>query len=173
MSRNEEIIKLYQDNIDIADIQSQFNLSRVSIYNILKKNGLSPNRRSVENLTCKFCGEKFQRIHALTKRQPKGQGGYCSPSCYHADRSRWGEYSSKGGAIARTRNSDDDVKPDPSKHSKKAIQETGIELVGSQVIHHIDGNKNNNDISNLRIFESQSAHMQFHHSLRNKRIKKI
>lgn len=31
-----------------------------------------------------------------------------------------------------------------------------------RVVHHIDGNKSNNDKSNLRVFASQSVHMKHH-----------
>ena len=31
-----------------------------------------------------------------------------------------------------------------------------------EVVHHIDGNKKNNKIENLMIFQSQKEHIQFH-----------
>lgn len=40
-----------------------------------------------------------------------------------------------------------------------------------QVIHHIDGNYENNDIENLHLFDSQSEHITYHNMLK-KIIKK-
>ena len=37
------------------------------------------------------------------------------------------------------------------------------ELTVFEVVHHIDGNKLNNDLYNLQLFSSQSDHMKHHH----------
>lgn len=44
-------------------------------------------------------------------------------------------------------------------------------LSPEQIVHHIDGNKNNNDIKNLYIFSSNSEHASFHCNVRYKHIK--
>lgn len=41
-------------------------------------------------------------------------------------------------------------------------QYLGRELTPTEKIHHIDGNKRNNDISNLRLFASQAEHLAYH-----------
>ena len=38
----------------------------------------------------------------------------------------------------------------------------GRKLRKEEVVHHIDGNKLNNDIDNLELFESKSEHLRFH-----------
>ena len=35
-------------------------------------------------------------------------------------------------------------------------------LLLSEVVHHIDGDTNNNNINNLELFDSKSAHLKFH-----------
>lgn len=44
----------------------------------------------------------------------------------------------------------------------------GRELIGREVVHHIDGNRCNNHASNLLVLESQSVHMRLEHYLRRK-----
>lgn len=38
----------------------------------------------------------------------------------------------------------------------------GRKLTKTEVVHHIDGDKNNNDISNLKLFSNISEHVKFH-----------
>jgi len=38
----------------------------------------------------------------------------------------------------------------------------GKELRSEEVVHHIDGNKLNNEISNLMLFPTKSAHAKYH-----------
>lgn len=38
----------------------------------------------------------------------------------------------------------------------------GYKLKSTEVIHHIDGDKSNNDISNLKYFRTKSDHTKFH-----------
>lgn len=48
------------------------------------------------------------------------------------------------------------------QHRIVAEQILGRSLLPGEVVHHIDGNKRNNDPRNIRIFDSQSAHVKFH-----------
>ena len=50
-------------------------------------------------------------------------------------------------------------------HRIVAEQMLGRPLHEGEVVHHIDGNKRNNDPSNLRVFSSQSEHAKFHKDL--------
>jgi len=36
-------------------------------------------------------------------------------------------------------------------------------LTKEEVVHHIDGDKSNNDINNLRLFPNKKEHAKFHH----------
>lgn len=42
-------------------------------------------------------------------------------------------------------------------------------LKPGQVVHHIDGDRSNNDPSNLMVFDSHAEHTQFHHQLRREK----
>jgi len=44
-------------------------------------------------------------------------------------------------------------------------EEIGRYLTGREVVHHIDGDKSNNVLSNLNLFDSNSTHMSYAHRL--------
>ena len=48
------------------------------------------------------------------------------------------------------------------EHRRVAEQILGRSLKPGEVVHHIDGNKRNNDPSNLHVFASQSEHASYH-----------
>lgn len=50
-------------------------------------------------------------------------------------------------------------------HRRMAVFKLGRQLRPGEVVHHIDGNKRNNDPKNLMIFESQKAHAKYHQEL--------
>lgn len=50
------------------------------------------------------------------------------------------------------------------KHRFVMEQHFGRNLLPSEIVHHIDGNKLNNDISNLMLLNDIKAHRQFHNS---------
>lgn len=51
-----------------------------------------------------------------------------------------------------------------SRHSHRTVAERilGRPLKPGEIVHHIDGNKRNNDPSNLMIFSSQKEHAAWH-----------
>ena len=52
-------------------------------------------------------------------------------------------------------------------HRAVAEQILGRPLRPGEVVHHIDGNKLNNDPSNLMVFASQSEHAKYHMMLKS------
>lgn len=50
------------------------------------------------------------------------------------------------------------------RHEHRVVAELLLErsLMPGEVVHHIDGNKRNNDVNNIRVYKSQSEHAKFH-----------
>lgn len=55
-------------------------------------------------------------------------------------------------------------------HRVVAEQMLGRPLEKGEIVHHIDGNKRNNDPSNLMVFKNQSEHARWHASHRKEVI---
>lgn len=54
------------------------------------------------------------------------------------------------------------------RHEHRVVAERllGRALMPGEVVHHIDGNKRNNCIQNIRVYKSQSEHAKFHSELK-------
>ena len=59
------------------------------------------------------------------------------------------------------------------EHRLKVEEALGRYLTPKEVVHHIDGNKQNNDISNLMVFCCNSAHHRFHNNPDNVKPEEI
>jgi hypothetical protein len=160
-----EIAAHYQKGVPISQLSTLANMSRPSIYAALRRTNNPVNRKKLLHLTCKFCNEHFIRCSSHVKGE---EGGYCSPACFHADRSRSGDYSPQGGANIKVNNELGliETKPSWGRISRITLTESGLYLNPGQVIHFIDLDSTNTAIENLRVFNSEVEHMQFHHQLR-------
>lgn len=124
-----------------------------------------------QKFICATCGKVFYKIP--TDRRCKTT--YCSRACYMpalAARNR--EQNSRGQtpeAKEKLRNAHL-IEPDLRKtytkihgrhtHRIVAEQMLGRPLKEGEVVHHIDGNKQNNSPENLMVFASQSDHAKWH-----------
>ena len=147
-TRDKQILEQYAANVDISILCTTFNLSRVSIYNVLKKHGIKPARKSESPVTPAVCA--YCTIDFMTPTSQPRQ--YCSCRCF---------------AKARSFNKETDGSM--SRHygrlAKKELERRGVSLLEGQVIHHKDGDKSNNFFDNLQVFDSHNDHMKYHHSL--------
>lgn len=46
-------------------------------------------------------------------------------------------------------------------YHRHVLEENGIELKPTDIVHHIDHNPSNNDINNLMVFKSQAEHVKY------------
>ena len=56
------------------------------------------------------------------------------------------------------------------KHRYVMEQNIGRYLNKNEVVHHKDGNLENNDITNLQLFEECGSHIRFHKELRHSNV---
>lgn len=92
---------------------------------------------------CPCCKKDFYARRCEIK---KGGGIFCSMSCkikYKADRSPW--YEKRGNVSVHRIVMEDKIKR---------------KLAKGETVHHIDGNKRNNNPENLILFSSHSEHMK-------------
>ncbi|MFH1394917.1 MAG: HNH endonuclease [Candidatus Omnitrophota bacterium] len=141
--------------------------------------------RTGEYKKCKICGKEF---YALPSRIKIGKGFLCSRECADAHYKKYYVHSKKARLKISNRNFKHGlIDGNPSvymphgihrkKHSRIPIAWLKIELKlkrklkSTEVIHHKDGNKLNNRISNLVLCKNQAEHAKLH-SLTRKRNKK-
>ena len=163
----------------------------------LKSGKNHPNWKGGEiKRVCQECGKEFTEKPCRIK---DGRGKYCSKSCLGKANSK-GEknYFWNGG---KTINSGGymEVKVDSHPYAtqrgyirehillvenyliindpkRRWLHKLGDKLYLNKniIIHHIDGNKRNNDLLNLYVFDSNEEHSRYHMNLiKNKEIKKL
>lgn len=123
-------------------------------------------RRTFDNMLCQQCGKSFR-----AKPYRIGSVKYCSMKCYRKAR--------KGTPLRRIegvtveichrgyrhiwlpQHPSCDSEGYVSEHRLVAAAMLGRMLNDREIVHHKDGNRLNNDPSNLQVM-SQSAHMKLH-----------
>ncbi len=105
---------------------------------------------------CLYCGVQFN-----TNRK---KARFCSRKCFWLYNAK--PFIIKKGykKILMPNHHRSDGKGYVFEHIVIAESKIGRRLKEKEVVHHIDGNKKNNDPSNIQIFKNNSEHMKFHHS---------
>ena len=119
-------------------------MSKQGVRLVLKQMGVTYAGGKIKR-ACAYCGQEFETPRCVAKI---GKGLYCSTGCFSSDRSMGHDMTIS------------------SRLGRGAILMAGIPLSPGQVVHHIDGDRTNNSLGNLQIFDSQHEHMVFHHALR-------
>jgi hypothetical protein len=106
-------------------------------------------------IICKKCHETFQ---ARTDSKMK----YCSAACCTRDRDYKRTIIDRGYKLIRKPIEETETgKPYRYEHRMIMEKQIGRELHRWEVVHHIDCNPSNNDISNLKVM-SHSEHSRLH-----------
>ena len=144
------IMNDYEKGIPLKEIAIKYGVTRQAIWKIFK--GRTNHRRRVKEYKKIECANHECRkiFNVPNFRTSK----YCSKACYIKMRSHYSILHNTG-----------DVTDRAFRLQARKI----MNCSDGQVVHHIDGNVANNDISNLMVFNSQCEHLSYHHSLRTQR----
>lgn len=150
---DDEVLKLYNDDVDMRIISELSGISRQAIWNKIKKYQDS-NRRLILTLICPNCKREFKRKQCYATKDKKHN--YCSVKCSNSMRT-----------IYKGEDKDDNTvnRRNYGRIARKVYEANVRKLNKGEVIHHIDGNITNNDLDNLMVFPSNAEHIKYHHSL--------
>ena len=142
----EDIKTLYVVGLKtLEEIGTIAGMSKQGVLYVLNQIGVDYKGGKVEKI-CAYCEGAFQVARYIVK---KDQGAYCSIDC-----------------AASHRSMGHDMKVS-SRMGRAAWLMAGRQILPGQVIHHINGDRTDNSLANLQLFNSQGEHMQYHHSLRH------
>lgn len=147
-----ELERLYlTEHLTLAEIGELYGKPRQTIFYWIKKFGIDTSTAERFNIKCDNCRSDF----SITRKKWKiSNKHFCCMSC-RIDYLRSEEY-------AQSRTS--------QRIARAVIEESGRTLKPGEVVHHIDDNNMNNDLSNLVVFKSNADHMKHHHKLRYEKV---
>lgn len=138
-----EVVGLYiNQHLTCAVIASRYGVSDQCIRRNLRKIGVSAHDGEHVQVKCTRCGKDFDMPRARWRKTSKR---YCSQPCYMAALNNPAYRRSVWGTIL----------------ARRAVSRV-FSLKAYNVVHHIDSNDDNNELSNLWVFASQADHMRHH-----------
>ncbi len=154
MTRNpltiEEIVRLYTvEHLTCAQIGERYGRTRQAVAKRLKQAGVPSALGERVDVRCSHCGSALS-VHR--KRWHRQMAHFCNSHCHYASLEKGFRPWSQG-----------------SQHARAAVARY-FKLEQGNIVHHEDRNQRNNEISNLRVFVDQSAHMAYH---RGRKIKPL
>ena len=139
---DDRAIGMYEDDLfSLQMIGDFFGVTRQGVKKYLNVRDIDTSKRK-RDAVCDGCGKWFKKHRAYLRNSIKN---YCSPEChYSAIHNPDYNGSRQGQRIAR-----------------RVVREIHP-LRETEVVHHMDGNTENNDLENLMVFANQSDHMRWH-----------
>lgn len=133
-------------SMSMIDLARKFNVSRGTIYNVIKGAGVHTGKDRRFNGTCAWCREK---IAPRVRSQAKGRKRvFCNSDCYH-------EWLNHGGKYEKN-----------SPLSVSVVKQY-FPMRPGMIIHHEDGKRTNNLLRNLKVFLNHDDHMKYHYQKAN------
>ena len=129
----------FKDLQSLQMIGDFFGVTRQAVKKWLNARGIDTGKWEV---VCEGCGEVFWR-HRYQIR--KTRLNYCSSKCYYEALHNLGYTENRNG----------------QREARRVVKEF-FPLAEGHVVHHIDGNTLNNEVSNLMVFKDHSDHMRWH-----------
>jgi hypothetical protein len=155
MLTKEVLHNLYiKEHLTMREIGEKYSLSRQNVCYLIKKHNIPTENAGKFTISCDRCGKEYQIFRKHLRRD---KTHFCSYDCYFADRKN------------------DDYIPHRNGQRKARLvmaSHIGRKLLKEEIVHHIDGNCQNNNLTNLMLFGNQSQHLQWHHAERQERGKR-
>jgi hypothetical protein len=110
--------------------------------------------KKIGKTKCLFCGKQYQPQHKKTK--------YCSPECHYESnvKSNSRMIDKSGYVLVKHR---DNPRRWIREHRQIMEVSLGRELLRTELVHHINGIKNDNRLENL-VITNMSEHISHHNS---------
>lgn len=119
---------------------------------------------------CKNCGKTFVRNSKYSEKQLK-KAEFCSRSCANSGKFHplWngGKYETKEGYIKIKKRSHPFCDTEGYVMEHRLVMERFLNryLKQTEVVHHINGDRSNNRLKNLILFENNIKHLQKEHNI--------
>lgn len=149
------IIKLFKEEYwSLQMIGDKYGVSRCWIKNILNKNGIDTSKKANGKVMvrCLICNRKIERNR---KKFRTNNNNFCC----HEHYMQW---------IQENKTENYNESRQGQRNARKIMEKYYGELPSGSVVHHIDGNCENNKIENLILFPSHSEHLKFHRRKKDK-----
>jgi hypothetical protein len=140
-------------------------------------NAAARTRSSLRSLACARCGAEFSRPACRVRGRKRS---FCSVQCARASSTelarrgaqhpRWkGGRRLSNGYVDVLRPEHELARKDGyvAVHRLVISERIGRMLAPTEVVHHVDGSKSNNDPSNLWLWPDHAAHAHWHEMLKN------
>ena len=126
---------------------------------------LGPNSSKRVRYQCERCKNEFKTTYqSYTKGQRRRDNSlktYCQPCASHLN--HW------NGGVRYTEDGYKDIRVAKGKYKREhrlvVEEQIGRELTAKEIVHHVDGDKLNNDFENLALCANKSEHQRAHASL--------
>lgn len=131
----------------VSEIAKRYGVSRSGIYEVLKRGGVDTSKGGpniVLFVSCVVCGKVVPKYRSEVRRTKKVM---CSQDCVSV-------YQKHGGAATIAHKANQAV--------AEAVVSKHFALRPDNVIHRENGNENDNDPRNLKVFVSQGDHIRYH-----------
>jgi len=141
----EEIVNLYTiKHLTLREISNHYgNITAMGVQKRLKSAGITSKDGEWAKTHCSFCGKPME---IRRKRWFRNKESFCTTECFYANRENPGYHPWRQG-----------------QRLARAIVSQWFRLSPGNIIHHVDGNCRNNDLSNLMVFNNHSEHLKHHH----------
>ncbi len=150
---NKELLeKMYLvEHLTMAQIGERLGCTRQNVYHHLRRFKVDCTSAERFVVTCDVCGKDYSTTRGRYKSTVRH---FCSKACY----------------VKYLRNDEYRVWRQGQRIARNEMESfLGRSLKDGEVVHHIDGNNENNDIGNLKLFSSHGEHLAHHHELRRER----